>query len=340
MYSTYVDTVCGSTDSNNMTYFSSTLYNRCLLMYPRPAVASVFARGSSLPKNLPYTASFFDADYATIFARYTVDLGEPEVTHTYFPFSSPYNGLETEPWRYIFDSAGSMYGNVLDAPTVGFMALWCTDKPAVDICTGLVNTDNTTMYTTMAFTQASYARLVADSGTGDLRTGIAQNTENPTSQSNLISFGNTLVSVYNSMKIQSPSAVTGWATVVVWDNESFNTADVRTYDLSVYPPPWSTSTTIVFGTAFDLGVKLGMTDIAGIDQVGVTVRNLFDGLTDGSRAALNVGLVTLGCTEYGTDRYCSTGCTNWKAGPTVPFYARGWWCGEITDTFPAFGFGS
>ena len=339
LYNTHVDTTCGNAGAP--TYYSSTLYNPCLLMYPRPAVASVFARGSSLPKNLPYTASFFDADYATIFARYTVDLGEPEVTHTYFPFSSPYNGLETEPWRYIFDSAGSMYGNVLDSPTVGFMALWCTDNTAFDICTaGLVNTDNTTMYTTVAFTPASHKKLVADSGTGDLRTGIAQNTEIATPPSNLISFGNTLVSVYNSMKIQSPSAVTAWATEVVWDNEPFNIATFRTYNLSLYTLPWSTSTTIRFGTAFDLGVKLGMTDIAGIDQVGVTVRNLFEGLTDGSRAALNVGLDPLGCTEYGTERYCSTGCTNWKSGPTVPFYARGWWCGATNGAFPAFGFGS
>jgi hypothetical protein len=342
LYTTHVDTECGTTESDNRTYFSSTLYNRCLLMYPRPAVASVFARGSSLPANLPYTAAFYDSDYATLFAPYTVDLCDPEITHTYFPFSSPYSGLETEPWRYIFDSAGAMYGNVLDAPTVSLMALWCTNNPDIDICTTVVNTDNVTLYTTDAFTELSYATFIAAVSIGNLRTGIAQTTETPVTVAvNRISFGNTLVSVYNSLHVQSSASVTDWATEAIWDNELANTVTPGTYNLSAALPPWATSEMVTFGTTFDLGVKLGTGVPGGISPLEPTVRTRLDNLPDVFRHALNVANVRSGCTVYGADNYCSTGCTNWNpAGFTVPFYAKGWWCGSAGSGVPPFGLGS
>lgn len=90
----FIDTNCGTT--TNPYYLDSSMFNKCFLMYPRPAVASVFASGMTLPGNGDYRTTYFDPDYGTYFGRFTTSafsggtpINDAEQKSTFFPFWTP-----------------------------------------------------------------------------------------------------------------------------------------------------------------------------------------------------------------------------------------------------------
>jgi len=174
-----------SCTSTSGTCFSSTQFNTCLMYYPRPPSASIFARGETTP-NLDYRGVFFDMSIESVF--------EPTAAGAPY-FTPPFSGT--------FDAAGATFGNASGVGGYGnadFAASFCANNNE-DFCTGLAGWYSSRMLTSTSGYRGSPAgQDISDSLGG---------------------FAGVLARYYGALvgrpPASGPARVTGWLDAYFWN---------------------------------------------------------------------------------------------------------------------------